>query len=337
MSLIHSAIPPPVFSLPFPLAPIRFFWLLVCYSAHPPVVIHFHNRRCSMTALRQRMIEDMQLRGLAPLTQRAYLQAIEQFARYCGKSPDQITDEELRQYFLYLSNHKQVARSTATVALCAIKFLFEHTLRQPWPTLDLIRPRLVHTLPIVLSVDEVWRILSQLRLPSYRTCLATIYTCGLRLHEGVSLQVKQIDSARMQLHIRGGKGNKDRYVPLPPRTLTFLRTQWLTHRNPVWLFPTTAHAGYDPHTARVPLSDRAVRKAFHAALQSSGVTKAACVHTLRHSWATHLLEAGVNVRLIQVWLGHRSPTTTAIYTHLTRKVEQQASEALEQLTAAMPW
>jgi len=290
-----------------------------------------------MTPLRQRMIEDMQLRGLAPLTQQAYLQAIQQFALYYGKSPDQITDEELRQYFLYLYHHKHVARSTATVALCAIKFLFEHTLRQPWPTLELLRPRPTHTLPVVLSVDEVWRILAQLRLLSYRACLSLIYTCGLRLHEGVSLQVMQIDSARMQLHIQGGKGNKDRYVPLPPRTLTLLRTQWLTHRNPVWLFPTTAHAGADPHTAPVPLSDRAVRKAFHAALQASGVTKAACVHTLRHSWATHLLEAGVNLRLIQVWLGHRSPTTTAIYTHLTHKVEQQATDALEQLTAGMPW
>src|SRR2546422_11235217 len=126
-----------------------------------------------MTPLRQRMIEDMQLRGLAPLTQRAYLQAIQQLALHYGKSPDQLSDEELRQYFLYLHNQKHVARSTATVALCAIKFLFEHTLRQPWPTLDLLRPRPTHTLPIVLSIDEVCRILSQLRLPSYRACLTT--------------------------------------------------------------------------------------------------------------------------------------------------------------------
>src|SRR6266545_1673861 len=213
-----------------------------------------------MTPLRQRMIEDMQLRGLAPLTQRAYLQAIQQLALYYGKSPDQITEEELRQYFLYLHNEKHVARSTATVALCAIKFLFEHTLQQSWPTLDLIRPRPAHKLPIVLSVDEVWRILAQLHLLSYRACLSTIYTCGLRLHEGASLQVSQIDSARMQLHIQGGKGNKDRYVPLPPRTLTLLRTQWLSHRNPLWLFPTTAQAGHDPHTATASLCDRAVRK-----------------------------------------------------------------------------
>ena len=290
-----------------------------------------------MTSLRRRMLEDMQLRGLAPATQQAYLRAVQQLAEYYDKSPDQITEEELRQYFLYLHNHKHVARPTATLALCAIKFLFEHTLSQPWPRLELLRPRPVHKLPIVLSVDEVWRILAQLYLLSYRTCLTTIYTCGLRLHEGASLKVTQIDSARMQLHIQGGKGNKDRYVPLPARTLTLLRTQWLSHRNPVWLFPTTAHADHNPHTATAPLSDRAVRKAFHAALEASGLTKVACVHTLRHSYATHLLEAGVSMRLIQVWLGHRSPNTTAIYTHLTQKVEQQATVALEQLTAGMPW
>jgi integrase/recombinase XerD len=236
-----------------------------------------------MTPLRQRMIEDMRLRGLAPATQQAYFQAVKQFALYYGKSPEQITDEQLRQYFLYLYNEKHIARSTATVALCAIKFLFEHTLRQPWPSLDLLRLRPTQKLPIVLSVDEVWHILAQLRLPSYRACLSTMYSCGLRLHEGVSLQVSQIDSARMQLHIRDGKGNKDRYVPLPPGTLTLLRAHWLSHRNPLWLFPSTAHAGYDPHTAPVPLRDRGVRKAFQAALQVSGVTKAACVHTLRHS------------------------------------------------------
>src|ERR1051325_2761194 len=125
------------------------------------------------------MLEDMQLRGLAPATQHAYLRAVQQLAEYYGKSPDQITEEELRQYFLYLHNHKHVARSTATPALCAIKFLFEHTLRQPWPMLDLLRPRPVHTLPVVLSVDQVWQILTQLHRASYRVCLSTIYTCGL--------------------------------------------------------------------------------------------------------------------------------------------------------------
>jgi integrase/recombinase XerD len=152
----------------------------------------------------------------------------------------------------------------------------------------------------------------------------------------VQLQVKQIDSARMQLHIWGGKGNKDRSVPLPPRTLALLRAYWVTHRNPVWLFPAAARAGIEQHTATAALCDPGVRKAFHAALQASGVTKAACVHTLRHSWATHLLEAGVNLRTTQVWLGHRSLTTTALYTHLTAKAEQLATAALDALTAGMP-
>jgi site-specific recombinase XerD len=281
------------------------------------------------------MTEDMQLRGFTPHTQRAYLQAIEQLALYVRKSPDLLTEEELRQYFLYLHNERRVARSTATVALCAIKFFFEHTLRRPWPSLELLRPRPVHKLPVVLSVDEVWHLLAQLKQPAYRACLTTIYTCGLRISEGIYLQVSQIDSARMQLHIRGAKGSKDRYVPLPPRTLTMLRRHWATHRNPVWLFPAPPRANRNPELET--LIDRSVRHAFHAALTASGIQKAACVHTLRHSWATHLLETGVNLRLIQVWLGHRSPNSTAVYTHLTQKAEQQASIALDSLTAGMPW
>jgi site-specific recombinase XerD len=282
------------------------------------------------------MLEDMQLRGLAPKTQQAYIRAVRQVAEHYGKSPDLLSEEELRLYFLYLTTEKHVARSTATVTLSALKFLFEHTLRRPFLILDLLRPRPAQTLPIVLSVDEVWHILHQLRLARYRVCLSTIYTCGLRVHEGAQLHVAEIDSARMQLHIQASKGNKDRYVPLPPRTLTLLRAYWVTHRNPIWLFPAAGPGGAAPATASGPISDRSVQRAFQAALQESGITKPATVHTLRHSWATHLLEAGVNLRVIQVWLGHRSPTTTALYTHLTQKVEQLATEALEQLTAGMP-
>jgi site-specific recombinase XerD len=282
------------------------------------------------------MLEDMQLSGLAPKTQQSYIRAVRQLAEYYGKSPAVITEEELRQYFLYLSTEKHLARSTVTVSLSAFKFLYEHTLRQPWPILDLLRPRLVQALPVVLSVDEVWHILAQLRLVRYRVCLSTIYTCGLRVHEGAQLRVAEIDSARMQLHIQASKGNKDRYVPLPPRTLTLLRGYWVTHRNPIWLFPAAGPGGTAPRAATGPISDRSVQRAFQAALQESRITKPATVHTLRHSWATHLLEAGVNLRVIQVWLGHRSPTTTALYTHLTQKTEQIATQALEQLTADMP-
>src|SRR5262249_20766407 len=160
---------------------------------------------------------------------------------------------------------------TTTVILSGLKFFFEHTLRKRWPSLDLLRPRPAHTLPVVLSGDEVWRILTQLREPTYRVCLSTIYTCGLRLHEGASLHVSQIDRARMQLHIRGGNGTKDRAVPLPPRTLALLRTHWLTHHNPTWLFPASERAGIEARTATTPISDRSVQRAFAAALAASGV------------------------------------------------------------------
>ena len=289
-----------------------------------------------MTPLRQRMLEDMHLRGLAARTQESYLAAVRQLAQHYGKSPDQITEEELRQYFLYLHNVKRVAPNTANVALNAVKFLYTDTLVRPWPFRDLIRPPLPQKLPVVLRVAEVWRVLDQVRLPHYRACLSVIYTCGLRRLEGVHLQVSQIDSARMQVHMRGGKGNKDRAIPLPPRTLTLLRAHWRTHRNPTWLFPSRGPSGFERTTATTPMNERGLQKAFHRAVQEVGLNKPARVHSLRHSWATHLLERGVNLRLIQLWLGHTSPTTTAIYTHLTRNAEGQATDALDQLTAGMP-
>jgi len=289
-----------------------------------------------MTPLRQRMIEDMQLRGLAERTQDVYVFAIRQLAEYYSKSPDQITEEELRQYFLYLKNEKQVSRGTSTIALCAIKLLFERTLQREWPTLTLVRPPREAKLPVIFSVDEVHQVLGCLRQPHYRVCLSTIYACGLRLKEGVHLQVNQIDSSRMLLHVRSGKGAKDRYVPLPQRTLDLLRQHWVTHRNPVWLFPARGPRGSGPlTTAEAPMAMRGVQRAFKIALKESGVKKRASVHTLRHSWATHMLEAGVDLRIIQSYLGHSSPTTTALYTHLTRKAEVLATEAMNQLTAEL--
>jgi integrase/recombinase XerD len=197
------------------------------------------------------------------------------------------------------------------------------------------RPRPVQTLPVILSVDEVWRILDHVEQPAYDACLATISTCGLRISEGVNLQVSWIDSARMQLQVRGGTGAKDRSIPLPARTLSLLRRQWRTHRNPVWLFPAGTRAKMDPHTATVPISAVSMRRAFQQARTAAGVSKDACVHTLRHSWATDLLESGVNLRIIQLWLGHRSPTTAAISTHLTQKAEELASGVLYTLAAGM--
>jgi integrase/recombinase XerD len=285
-----------------------------------------------MSALRQRMIEDMQLRGLSERTQESYIRAVRQLAEYYGKSPDRVSEEELRQYFLYLKNEKHASRSTCTLALCGIKFFYEYTLHRDWPTLSFVRPAHERKLPVVLSRKEVCRILGCLRQPHYRVCLSTIYACGLRLQEGVQLQVADIDGARNLLHVRLGKGAKDRYVPLPERTIEMLRAYWITHRHPVWLFP--ARKGVT--TATGPMCESGVQRAFRAALQESGVQKPATVHTLRHSYATHLLEAGVNLRIIQVYLGHNSPSTTALYTHLTRPAELLATEVLNRLLQDLP-
>ena len=287
-----------------------------------------------MTRLRQRMLEDMQLRGLSARTQEAYLSAVQHLARHYGKSPDLITEDQLRQYFLFLCNEKHLAPNTTNVALNGIKFFYTYTLHRPWPLRDLIRPPIPKKLPVVLSPEEVWRIVEQVRRPDYRVCLSVIYACGPRLLEGVRLQVSQIDSARMQLLIRSGKGNKDRAIPLPPKTLTLLRAHWRLHRNPIWLFPATVPPSALP--ASRPMEESVLQKAFHKAVQAAGVSKPATIHSLRHSWVTELLESGVSVRVLQLWMGHASPTTTTIYTHLTQHAEQRAATALERLTAGLP-
>jgi site-specific recombinase XerD len=276
----------------------------------------------------------MQLRGLAARTQESYLAAVQQLALHYGKSPDLLSEEELRQYFLFLRNEKHLAPNTTNVALNGIKFFYTYTLQRPWPLRDLLRPPIPKKLPIVLSLEEVWCIVKHVRRSDYRVCLSVIYACGLRLLEGVRLQVSSIDSARMQLHIRSGKGNKDRAIPLPPKTLTLLRAHWRLHRNPIWVFPGTAATG-EQH-ASVPMEESGLQKAFRRAVQAAGVSKSATIHSLRHSWATELLESGVSVRVLQLWMGHSSPTTTAIYTHLTQHAEQRAATALERLTAGLP-
>ncbi|ABX07793.1 integrase family protein (plasmid) [Herpetosiphon aurantiacus DSM 785] len=284
------------------------------------------------TPLRQRMIDDMQIRGLSAQTQSAYVQAVRQLAQYFNTPPDRLSDDQLRRYFLYLRTEKQVSASTITVTLCAIRFLYQHTLQRSWPLLDALRPPKAQPLPVVLSRDEVRAILHQVRTPRHRVCLSIIYACGLRLMEGVRLQVCNIDSARLMLHIQHGKGNKDRYIPLPPPALAMLRAHWRSHQHPRWLFPSHWVDKALPIAARsVSMSRDGVQRAFLLACQASGMRKHATVHTLRHSWATHLLEAGVNLRIIQGWLGHTSPTTTAHYTHLTQHAESSAAITSQRL------
>jgi len=285
-----------------------------------------------MTPLRQRMIEDMQLRGFSANTQEAYLHAVRQLAAHLHKSPDGISEEELRQYFLYLINVKHFARASFTIALCGIKFFFESTLGRNWTLFGLARPPREKKLPVILGREEVHRILGCVRLPVYRTCLITIYACGLRLLEGARLAVADVHGDRMLLHVHG-KGGADRYVPLPVLTLDRLREHWRTHRSPQWLFPAPIRRGtrYFVPDGAAPISDSSLQCAFRRALIQSGVVKRAHVHTLRHCYATHLLEDGVTVRLIQAYLGHTSARTTQIYTHLTQQVHQTAIDPINRL------
>ena len=285
-----------------------------------------------MTPLRKRMTEDLQLKAYSAQTQRQYLLAVQQLAQHYQKSPEVITEEELRAYFLHLARVKQCALGTLKIAQAGIKFCFAITLQRPWPVLGLVRPIRAKKLPVVLSRSEVRSILRCVRAPVYRVCLSTIYGCGLRISEGTRLQVTDVDSERMVLRVRG-KGNKDRQVPLGEPTLDSLRTLWKLHRSRPWLFP----ASLTPRSTHRegPVEVDNVRGAFQAALEQSGVSKPATVHSLRHSYATHLLEAGVQLRLIQEILGHTSPRTTAIYTHLTAEVRAQIVQPLQAMVASL--
>ena len=288
-----------------------------------------------MTALRQRMIEDMQLRGMSENTQYAYVLAIKQLAEYFAKSPDQITEEELRQYFLYLKNEKGVARGTSNVALSAIKFFFERTLNRNWPTLALARPHREKKLPVVLSREEVQQLLSAIRIRRHQVCLSTIYACGLRRHEGLRLQSRDIDGARMVIHVRQGKRNRDRLVPLPHLTLELLRSWWTTHRNPVWLFPRILEA--KPTAATKPMSARGLYNALDEVQKTCKFQKNVTIHSLRHAYATHLYEDGVSLRLIQKYLGHTSLATTSRYLHATEKPELASIATISETLAAVSW
>jgi site-specific recombinase XerD len=296
-----------------------------------------------MRTILERMTEDMQLRGLTPLTQRAYGGAVAGLARHYGRSVDSLgtlTEPEVRDFFLHLVQERRVSRSTVVVYRSGVRFLVEHTLGQRWPVFDLVRPAKSQKLPVVLAREEVRPLLQAVRDARRRLCLTTIYACGLRLSEGVGLATRDLDSARMLVHVRHGKGGRDRYVPLPARLLALLRDYWRTtaarwrHRHrgmdPVppigpWLFPNATGTG--------PLGATSLQKTLAAVVRQSALTKHASVHTLRHSYATHLLEQGVHLRTIQEVLGHRSPTTTAIYTHITPVVTSALHATVDTLMA----
>ena len=286
-------------------------------------------KKSSPYAILNRFADDLALLPLQPRSQKSYWACVRQLSEYYNRSPEIVTPEQLRQYFIYLKNEREFSRQSSTQALCAIKLFWEKTLQRIWPAeLVFARATPEFKLPVILSAGEVRTILAQIPLLDHRVALSTIYSCGLRLGEALKLEVGDIDSQRMFLHIRAGKGNRDRYVPLPQRTLELLREGWRSHRHPRFLFPAKGHSGQGARTATEPMCRTTLQRGFRLALHASGIKKAAHIHSLRHSYATHLLEQGENLRQLQVNLGHHSPTTTALYTHLTTLCQTQHQQRI---------
>jgi integrase/recombinase XerD len=276
------------------------------------------------------MIQALQLNGKGERTQEAYARAVRMLVEFQHTAPDQITADELQAYFLHRRNVSRWSPATLRICYAGIRFFFEKVLQRDWPLLQLLRAQRERKLPAVLSVEEVRRTLGCVRTVHNAVFLTTVYSCGLRLQEGLHLEVADIDSARMMVHVHRGKGAKDRYVPLPSATLALLRTYWRTHRNPRLLFPAIGRGHQAAPGATTPMATSSVQGAFRQAVQAAGIHKRqVSLHTLRHCYATHLLEAGVNIRTIQRYMGHTDLETTMVYLHLTQKGQEDAYQLID--------
>jgi integrase/recombinase XerD len=258
-----------------------------------------------MTTLRQRMLEDMRIRNLSVNTQREYVRCVAAFAKHFGTSPDRLRPEDIRTYQLYLLDEKGLSPSSLNIVVCALRFFYHVTLGVDWNIQTIPYMRKPKKLPVVLSRDEVARLLSVVRDLKHRTVLMTAYAAGLRVSEVTRLQIRDIDSQRMCIRVVQGKGHKDRYVMLSEKLLVLLRRYWRAYRPRPWLFPDRCRRG--------PLPISTVQSVCKRARIDAGIEKPVTPHTLRHCFATHLLEAGTDLRTIQVLMGHRSLSTTAIY------------------------
>lgn len=280
-----------------------------------------------MTPLRQRFVEDLRIRNYADSTVETYTYHVACFARFHGRSPEVLGPEEVRAYQVHLVTVKKVSWATFNQTVCALRFLYRITIPRDWPVAMIPFGKRPKTLPTVLGGDEVQRLLACVHRPLYQTILTTLYASGLRLQEGLHLQLTDIDSARMLLRVVRGKGAKQRLVPLSPRLLTELRAHWLrTEPRPTtWLFP--GKGGQ-------PFGETNVQKACKRAAEEAGLHKRVTPHTLRHSYATGLLEAGVDLLTIQQLLGHRSFSTTLVYLHVRRPHLEQVVSPLDLLPVA---
>ena len=264
-----------------------------------------------MGKLHDQMKVDLELKNLSPRTRSCYLGWMRSFALHFHRSPEELGEPEIRDYLHYLIQEKKASQSGVSQAYSALKFFYETTLKRDWNGFRIPRVQMGKKLPVVLSQKEIQAIFSAIRNLKHRALLMTIYSAGLRLSEVVHLKVSDIDSQRMVIRVVQGKGQRDRYTLLAQRALEVLREYWKEYRPSGWLFP--------GKTAAEPLSVSSVQKVFERVLLRAGVKKQASVHTLRHSFATHLLEAGTDLYHIQRLLGHTTPNTTAVYLHVSRK------------------
>lgn len=282
-----------------------------------------------MGKYRERMSRDLEIRGYSPRTRECYLGCVRRLVGYHMRPPDELTLEDVNRYQLYLTREQKVSSSTFNQAVCALRFFFSVSMETDWEVRRIPYQKTGQRLPVILSYEEVDAILESVVNLKHRAILMTVYAGGLRLGEVLNLRVNEVDSGRMVLRIEQGKGRKDRYVMLAETLLETLREYWRRYKPRDWLFP-----GRDPGT---PLKPRSVQKVFAKAKVAAGITKRVSVHSLRHAFATHLLEDGTNIRVIQRLLGHKSLRSTEIYTHVASTYVTETRSPLDrQRSGAVP-
>jgi len=285
-----------------------------------------------LSPLAQQMLHDMHLAGLSERTHESYLRAVRKFAQWLHKSPDLASENDLRRYLLFIKNDQHWEGNSLKVAYSGLKFFYSRTCPREWPTLSKLRIPKQTKLPTVLTIPEVDQLIGAIRKPAMTCFFWTVYSLGLRLQEALHLQVSDIDAGRMLVHVRRGKGHKDRLVPLTPKTLDLLRCHWATHCNPQWIFPREGRNHQQSRYAQLPMDGTTVQGCIKKVVEQLGWSKrGVSTHTLRHCFATHLLEAGVNLRQIQKYMGHSTLQTTTIYLHLTTVGEEVAVARLNSL------
>src|SRR4030095_15303273 len=279
-----------------------------------------------MTVLRKRMLEELQRRRYSSETIRLYLSAVKHFAIYFGKRPDHLGSEHLRQYQLYLLNERKLSVGSVIARTSALRFFFLKVLRRPYREIDMVYPKRPDRLPVILSEEEVARLIESAVASFHRVILMTLYGTGLRREELCRLKVTDVDSQRMVIHVRQGKGNKDRDITLSPRLLEVLRAYWKWRKPKTYLFPS-------PYRSRMerPIDSKTVWHAVRKAARRAGIKKKVSPHLLRHSWATRLLERGTDLKTIQILLGHFDLEATTIYLHLSQRHLQSVNNPIEAL------